>query len=58
MGFKDMIQNAVNIGSNVKFSVQIDNDEPDEFNYIQLGTYLVNNAEHIKIVKIILKDIE
>lgn len=56
MGFKDMIQNAVNIGSESKFSVQIGDNEPSELNYIQLGTYLVSNVQDIESIKIILRD--
>lgn len=56
MGFKDMIQNAVNIGSESKFMVQISFEEYQEMNYIQLGTYLVSNAQNIERVDIILKE--
>ena len=56
MGFKEVIQNAINIGSESKFYVQIGNDEIDELNYIQLGSYLVSNVENIKFVKIVIKD--
>ena len=47
-----MIQKAVNVGSEVMFSVQIEN-EVLEWNYIQLGTYLVSNAKEIEFVKIV-----
>ena len=56
MGLKDMIQNAVNIGSESKFYVQIGDNEPEELNYIQLGTYLVSNTQNIESVKINLRD--
>jgi len=56
MGFKDIIQDAINIGSESKFIVQIDDNESNELNYIQLGAYLVSNAENIESVKIILKN--
>jgi len=56
MEFKDIIQKAINIGSESKFIVQIDDNEPEELNYIQLGTYLVSNAEIIEIIKITEKD--
>lgn len=55
MDFKDIIQNAVNIGSESKFIVQIGDDEPTELNYIQLGMYLVSNAQDIESVKIIMR---
>lgn len=56
MSFKDMIQNAVDIGSSSIFLVQIGDNDPNELNYIQLGTYLVSNAKDIESVKIIMKD--
>ena len=56
MGFKDMIQNAVNIGSETKFEVRIGSGDITEMNYIQLGTYLVSNAQKIDFVKIVLRD--
>lgn len=56
MGFKDIIQGAVNLASESKFIVQIGGNEPTELNYIQLGTYLVSNAQDIESVKIILRD--
>ena len=56
MTFKDMIQNAVNIGSETKFMVQVDSEEIQELSYIQLGTYLVSNQVSIERVHIILKE--
>ena len=56
MGFNDLIQSAVNLGSTVKFTVQIDDNESEELNCIQLGTYLVANVRDIEIVKIVMKD--
>ena len=56
MTFKEMIQNAVNIGSESKFMVQVDSEEIQELSYIQLGTYLVSNQGSIERVHIILKE--
>jgi len=56
MEFKDIIQNAINIGSESKFIVQINDDKSSKLNYIQLGTYLVSNVENIEIIKITTKD--
>ena len=62
MGLKDMIQKAVNIGSESKFNVVIlpndynGEEKGTEMNYIQLGTYLVSNEQNIESVIINLRD--
>jgi len=64
MGFKDMIVNAVNLGSESKFNVVVlpngfDGEEGSvEMNYIQLGTYLVSNEQNIESVIISLKEVD
>ena len=56
MGFKDMMVNAVNVGSKAKYIVYFGDDEPEEVSYIQLGTYLVANEHDIENIKIKLKE--
>ena len=56
MRFKDVIQNAVNIGSETKFIVYVGDEEAKEWSYIQLGTYLVSNALNIESVLIKLNE--
>jgi len=56
MDFEDIIQGAINIGSEFKFIVQIGDGEPIELSYLQLGVYLVSNVQDIKKVKIITRD--
>ena len=50
MGFKDIIQNAVNVGSETKFIVYVGDEDAIEWSYIQLGTFLVSNASNIESV--------
>jgi len=50
----DMLQEAIKIGTNVKYRVVVD-ELVEEMTYIQLGTYLVSCADNIKEVEIKLK---
>lgn len=51
----DMLQEAIKIGTNVKYKVVI-GQSVEEMTYIQLGTYLVSCANNIKEVEIKLKE--
>ena len=50
----DMLQEAIKIGSNVKYKVVID-ELAEEMTYIELGTYLISCADNIKEIEIKLK---
>ena len=51
----DMLQTAIKIGTNVKYNVVIDGII-EQMTYIQLGTYLISNADSIKEIEIKLKE--
>jgi len=51
----EMLQTAIKIGTNVEYTVVI-NGIHEQMTYIQLGTYLISNANNIKEVEIKLKE--
>ena len=55
MSFKEILEKAVNMGTEIKYIVYINNEEPQKLNYIQLGTFLVSKGENIKNIKITTK---
>jgi len=50
----EMLQTAIKIGTNIEYTINIDGIY-EQMTYIQLGTYLISNANNIKEVKIKLK---
>ena len=56
MGLKDMLEKAVKVSAGIKFFVQINDEEIREVSYIELGTYLVSNANDIEKVHIKMRD--
>ena len=61
MGLKDMLEKAVKVSADIKFMVQFNlngymKEEATEMNYLELGTYLVSNAQKIDYVIICLGD--
>jgi len=60
MDIENILSKALGIAKDKNFKIRIyDNKdiyEPKELTYLQLGTYLITNAEGIKEIRIFLKE--
>ena len=54
MEFKDILNNAFNIATNLKYKVII-NKILKEMTYMELGLFITTNSEKIEKIEIILK---
>jgi len=52
MDVKDVLGEAFNLSNAWMFLVQIDDEEPKEMSYLQLGIFLTSNRDGIDLVKI------
>ena len=53
---KDLLEGSLKIATNVNFFVKINKEKSEQMTYLKLGTFLITNAEKIKIVTIILEN--
>jgi len=51
-----MLEQAINLASNIKFFVQINSEEIKELSYLELGFYLTTNSNEIEKIHIIEKE--
>ena len=55
MAFKDILGDAFNLATGLKYSVIIDN-ELKEMTYMELGLFLTTNSKNIDKIEITLRD--
>lgn len=58
MDFENILEKALGIANNKKFKVRFVSHmkvETKELTYLQLGTYLITNADGIKAINIYIK---